>query len=207
MCDLKAWNGCPEHPERSGWHWIEDADGLRLLLWRGDDWPERMDRGEWQDGYAVLSARDRAVGITTARSRCRLFWQPCAEARCCCGLRDRSPLQLVPTRAGRRPDSSTGLAPTGRQSGRVCAPHAYASVLGMETPWRGRACRHEASLLSGKQSPIRRCYLRSMGRRAFRMQTEAFRSSTGLLRAFNAAAWCMAPTLRKATGHRPNSLT
>ena len=62
MSDLQAWDGCPEHPERSGWHWIEDADGLRPLLWRGGDWPERMDRGEWQDGYAVLSPRDLSRG-------------------------------------------------------------------------------------------------------------------------------------------------
>lgn len=58
MRDLEAWDGYPDNPERTGWHWIEDADGLRPLLWRGDDWPERIDRGEWQDGYAVLSARD-----------------------------------------------------------------------------------------------------------------------------------------------------
>ena len=62
MYDLKAWDGCPEHPETSGWHWIEDADGLRPLLWRGADWPERLDRGEWQDGFAVLSARDLSRG-------------------------------------------------------------------------------------------------------------------------------------------------
>jgi hypothetical protein len=62
MHDLEAWDGCPDDPERSGWHWIEDADGLRPLLWRGDDWPEQMDRGEWQDGYAVLSARDLSRG-------------------------------------------------------------------------------------------------------------------------------------------------
>ena len=62
MRNLKVWDGCPEHPETSGWHWIEDADGLRPLLWRGSDWPERMDQGEWQDGYAVLSARDLSRG-------------------------------------------------------------------------------------------------------------------------------------------------
>ena len=28
---------------------------MRPLLWRGEDWPEQPDRGEWQDGYAVLS--------------------------------------------------------------------------------------------------------------------------------------------------------
>ena len=48
------------HPH--GWHWVEDADGLRPLLWRGDDWPERLDRGEWQDGPAVLSPRDLRRG-------------------------------------------------------------------------------------------------------------------------------------------------
>ena len=62
MRDLEAWDGCPADPERSGWHWIEDADGFRPLLWRGGDWPERADRGEWQDGYAVLSARDLSRG-------------------------------------------------------------------------------------------------------------------------------------------------
>ena len=62
MRNLKAWDGRPERPEKSGWHWIEDADGLRPLLWRGDDWSERVDRGEWQDGYAVLSARDLSCG-------------------------------------------------------------------------------------------------------------------------------------------------
>lgn len=62
MPEFKAWDGCPEHPERSAWHWIEDADGLRPLLWRGDDWPEPVDRGEWRDGYAVLSARDLSRG-------------------------------------------------------------------------------------------------------------------------------------------------
>ena len=51
----QGWDGRPAAPERSGWHWVEDGDGLRPLLWRGDDWPERTDRGEWQDGFAVLS--------------------------------------------------------------------------------------------------------------------------------------------------------
>lgn len=63
MRDLKAWDGCPEHPEKSGWHWIEDADGLRPLLWRGDDWPEPVDRSEWRDGCAVLSPRDLSRGF------------------------------------------------------------------------------------------------------------------------------------------------
>ncbi len=62
MRDPEAWDGRPERPERSRWHWIEDADGVRPLLWRGDDWTERVDRGEWQDGYAVLSARDLSRG-------------------------------------------------------------------------------------------------------------------------------------------------
>jgi len=57
-----SWNGLPDDSESSGWHWIEDADGLRPLLWRGSDWPERLDRGEWQDGYAVLSACDLSRG-------------------------------------------------------------------------------------------------------------------------------------------------
>ena len=51
----RQWDGRPAEPERSGWHWIEDGDGLRPLLWRGEDWPEQLDRGEWQDGFAVLS--------------------------------------------------------------------------------------------------------------------------------------------------------
>ncbi len=58
MHDPATWDGYPENPERSAWHWIEDADGLRPLLWRGQDWPDEVDRGEWQDGYAVLSACD-----------------------------------------------------------------------------------------------------------------------------------------------------
>jgi len=58
MHDLRTWEGYPDNPGTSGWHWIEDADGLRPLLWRGQDWPDEMDRGEWQDGYAVLSTRD-----------------------------------------------------------------------------------------------------------------------------------------------------
>ncbi len=62
MHDLSAWDGHPADPERSGWHWIEDADGIRPLLWRGDDWPEQVDRGEWQDGFAVLSIQDLSRG-------------------------------------------------------------------------------------------------------------------------------------------------
>lgn len=56
------WDGQPSDPDRSGWHWVEDADGLRPLLWRGEDWPEQVDRGEWQDGYAILSPRDLRRG-------------------------------------------------------------------------------------------------------------------------------------------------
>ena len=59
---LRRWDGRPDNPEKSGWHWIEDADGLRPLLWRGDDWPKQAERGEWQDGYAVLSASDLSRG-------------------------------------------------------------------------------------------------------------------------------------------------
>ena len=59
MCSETAqqadWDGRPESPERSGWHWVEDGDGVRPLLWRGGDWPEPLDRGEWQDGFAVIS--------------------------------------------------------------------------------------------------------------------------------------------------------
>ena len=62
MHNLKAWDGRPERPEKSGWHWIEDADGLRPLLWRGDDWSGHVGRGGWQDGHAVLSARDLSRG-------------------------------------------------------------------------------------------------------------------------------------------------
>jgi len=62
MHDLRIWEGYPDNPEASGWHWIEDADGLRPLLWRGQDWPDEVDRGEWQDGYSVLSVRDLSRG-------------------------------------------------------------------------------------------------------------------------------------------------
>lgn len=58
----QGWDGRPEAPERSGWHWVEDADGVRPLLWRGEDWPEPLDRGEWQDGHAVLGPRDLRRG-------------------------------------------------------------------------------------------------------------------------------------------------
>ena len=85
MRDFEAWDGRPECPEKSGWHWIEDADGLRPLLWRGDGWPERVDRGEWQDGYAVLSTRDlsrgRYHGPVAMSSRLAALW----DAGCLCG--------------------------------------------------------------------------------------------------------------------------
>ena len=58
----QGWDGRPEAPERSGWHWVEDGDGLRPLLWPGEDWPERLDRGEWRDGFAVLSPHALACG-------------------------------------------------------------------------------------------------------------------------------------------------
>jgi hypothetical protein len=48
----------PAQPEISGWHWVEDADGLRPLLWRGDNWPEAVDRREWQDGVVVCAPAD-----------------------------------------------------------------------------------------------------------------------------------------------------
>lgn len=58
----QAWDGKPDAPERSGWHWVEDGDGVRPLLWRGEDWPDPLDRGEWQDGAAVLGPRDLRHG-------------------------------------------------------------------------------------------------------------------------------------------------
>lgn len=62
MHDFRDWDGYPDNCRISGWHWIEDADGLRPLLWRGEDWPEREDRGEWQDGFTVLSVADLSRG-------------------------------------------------------------------------------------------------------------------------------------------------
>lgn len=59
-CRHHDWDGRPDEPEHSGWHWIEDGDGLRPLFWRGGDWPEQLDRNEWQDGFAVLSPHDLA---------------------------------------------------------------------------------------------------------------------------------------------------
>ncbi len=55
---IETWNGTPPAPERSGWHWLEDGDGLRPLLWRGGDWSEPMDRDSWKDGFALLAPRD-----------------------------------------------------------------------------------------------------------------------------------------------------
>lgn len=54
----ETWDGVPENPEKSGWHWLEDGDGLRPLLWRGDDWPDAIDRRAWKDGFALLSPSD-----------------------------------------------------------------------------------------------------------------------------------------------------
>jgi hypothetical protein len=53
-----TWNGVPVRPDISGWHWVEDADGLRPWLWRGDDWPEAVDRREWQDGVVSGAPAD-----------------------------------------------------------------------------------------------------------------------------------------------------
>jgi hypothetical protein len=52
------WDGVPVRAEASGWHWVEDAAGLRPLLWRGDDWPEPLDRREWQDGVVICAPAD-----------------------------------------------------------------------------------------------------------------------------------------------------
>lgn len=64
--EQSTWNGRPLNPEKSGWHWIEDSEGPRPMLWRGNDWPEPLDRCEWQDGYAMIRAddlsRDRYYG-------------------------------------------------------------------------------------------------------------------------------------------------
>lgn len=55
---VQAWTGWPSRSEESSWHWLEDVDGLRPLLWRGGDWPDAVDRHSWQDGYAVLAPSD-----------------------------------------------------------------------------------------------------------------------------------------------------
>lgn len=62
------WDGFPDRPALSGWCWVEDADGLRPLLWRGADWPEAADRGEWQDGVVVLAAADLAGAAFLGRT-------------------------------------------------------------------------------------------------------------------------------------------
>ncbi|SUE62691.1 hypothetical protein [Roseomonas gilardii] len=54
----ETWNGIPDDPKESGWHWVEDGDGLRPLMWRGEDWPDAVDRLGWRDGFAVLSPED-----------------------------------------------------------------------------------------------------------------------------------------------------
>ena len=53
-----AWDGIPAAADASGWHWVEDASGLRPLLWRGDDWPEPADRREWEDGVVLCAPED-----------------------------------------------------------------------------------------------------------------------------------------------------
>lgn len=110
MHDLEAWDGHPDRPESSGWHWIEDADGLRPLLWRGSDWPERVDRDEWQDGYAVLSARDLSRGH---------YYGPVAMSPRMAALCRRSLLcrlcdpQLTSAYAGQHPAGSRDAGPAG----------------------------------------------------------------------------------------------
>lgn len=54
----RLWDGRPDAPECSAWHWIEDGDGLRPVLWRGEDWPAPSSCGTWQDGFASLSPGD-----------------------------------------------------------------------------------------------------------------------------------------------------
>jgi hypothetical protein len=54
----ELWDGVPASPEASGWHWVEDASGLRPLLWRGDDWPESADRREWEEGVVICAPSD-----------------------------------------------------------------------------------------------------------------------------------------------------
>jgi hypothetical protein len=55
---ISQWDGLPAAPERSDWHWVEDGDGLRPLLWRGDDWPDEVDRRTWRDGFGMLEPYD-----------------------------------------------------------------------------------------------------------------------------------------------------
>ena len=54
----RKWDGRPDAPQHSAWHWIEDGDGLRPVLWRGEDWPDPLSRSVWQDGFASLSPGD-----------------------------------------------------------------------------------------------------------------------------------------------------
>ena len=54
----RKWDGRPDAPQHSAWHWIEDGDGLRPVLWHGEDWPDPLNRGVWQDGFASLSPGD-----------------------------------------------------------------------------------------------------------------------------------------------------
>lgn len=54
----RKWDGRPDVPQHSAWHWIEDGDGLRPVLWHGEDWPDPLSRGVWQDGFALLSPGD-----------------------------------------------------------------------------------------------------------------------------------------------------
>ena len=54
----ELWDGVPTRSEASGWHWVEDASGLRPLLWRGDDWPEPADRREWEEGVVICAPSD-----------------------------------------------------------------------------------------------------------------------------------------------------
>ncbi|MFC3125586.1 hypothetical protein ACFOD4_10970 [Pseudoroseomonas globiformis] len=75
MSDL--WNGLPDEPHRSDWHWIEDGDGLRPLLWRGDDWPEPADRRSWRDGFAMLEPAD----LRNGRYHGRVMMPPVVAAR------------------------------------------------------------------------------------------------------------------------------
>lgn len=74
----RRWDGKPDAPECSAWHWIEDGDGLRPVLWHGEDWPT-PGRGVWQDGAALLSpddlSRARYHGPLTMPAGSALFSQ------------------------------------------------------------------------------------------------------------------------------------
>ena len=63
----RTWDGRPDAPARSGWHWVEDGEGLlRPMLWRGADWPDPRRRDTWQDGDTALApsalSRGRCLG-------------------------------------------------------------------------------------------------------------------------------------------------